>query len=83
MSQTLSRAEVVEVTGLCETAVKERAAELAPEAREIGRNGKPEPRYPIEKLPAQAQLKWASTERQKVVEIAPANDAQIHRDSGR
>ena len=67
MIQSLTKREVQETLGVSERTVERAAGELAPVAGQ----------YPIANLPAEAQRKWAGEQRRKVVEITPANDAQI------
>lgn len=75
MGALLTREQVIEITGLSERTIRRRIAPT--DAGPVGPNGKPVPLYDAAKLPADVQKLWARGERQKVVEIAPANDGQL------
>jgi transposase InsO family protein len=72
MSGSLTKREVVELTGRSASWVERHAEELAPTAGPTGRNGRPVPLFDLAALPAAAQAAWAGESRRKVIEIAPA-----------
>jgi transposase InsO family protein len=72
----LTRTEVAELAGVSERTVARRIKPA--EAGPLAPNGKPIPLYDAAALPADAQKRWARSERRKVVEITPtAADGQL------
>jgi transposase InsO family protein len=72
MGALLTKEQVAELAGRSTSWVEKQKDLLQPAEGPIGRNGKPTPLYDLAALPADVQKLWAKSQRQKVVEIAPA-----------
>ena len=74
-SALLTKEQVAELAGRSTSWVEKQREVLQPAEGPIGRNGKPVPLYDIAALPADVQKLWAKSQRQKVVELVPAQSS--------